>query len=354
METPRIALRQWIEGALGKFWQQDREQAIMSKERGAFIAPSAPKVLPKVARESHLDPTGEAAQNRVYRFANRNNSNTLNGSKIVFQVRHEENHVQHQDSLPKVLRLFLGRLCEYRHLHHSIHANARTSGNFASHSALVDCGYSRFRRILFASTADEKETKKTRIPSLVALLCCEFAIRSLSFAEPAAATQSPKSVAIPKEDLQVRLADSRSAEDRRTKPPMVRLDVTNSGREAFFYTDRPYPRGIELQVADDKGRALSLNERGKELALDTTEAPRKSAPVSEPRPRSIEFLSGQTKSFCELNLDAFTLLAPNSAISVRVVWTGNVYRSAQDRDTGKNPLPFEIRSNTISVRTPRD
>lgn len=165
------------------------------------------------------------------------------------------------------------------------------------------------------------------------------------------ASQRPDSTAIPLEDLQVRLADSRSVEDRRSKPLVIRIAVANSGREPWFYHEQFTQRGLGFEVIDSKGRMLGRNKKGEALA---DSSPERFIRYSGPGPRSIEFLPGLTEDLGSFNLDAYTLLAPDSSYTVRVSWKGKGYRSSKDRALGKNAIPFEIRSDAISVRTPRD
>ena len=163
--------------------------------------------------------------------------------------------------------------------------------------------------------------------------------------------QRPDSTAVPSEDLQVRLSDNRSVEDRRREPLILRLDVVNSGREPWFYHEQPIQRGIEFEVIDSKGRVFGRNKKGDALA---NSSPERFNRYSGPGPRSIEFLPRGTEQLGSFRLDDYTLLVPNSSYTVRVTWKGKAYRSSKDRAEVKKAIPFEIRSESISVRTPRD
>ena len=161
--------------------------------------------------------------------------------------------------------------------------------------------------------------------------------------------QSDGSTANPSEDLKIRLAHSFGTEGNRGMPlPMsLRIKMTNAAKEPWFYKARDRQPSFNIEVTDSKGQILALNERG--IARTTPRKPQDIEILSGPTTR-LNLLPGDTARAVGFTLDDYITLAPGDTYTVRVNLTGHAYRSFADRETRKNPVKFEVRSDPFVTK----
>ncbi len=179
-----------------------------------------------------------------------------------------------------------------------------------------------------------------KIPDAPPKLGTNFLEASTSF-RIVKAEQSDGSTANPSDDLKIRLAHSFETEGNRGTPlPMhLRIEMTNAGKEPWFYHDRR--PSFKIEVTDSKGQILALNEGG-------------IARMAPPKPKDYNIFSGLTiwlnllpgdsDRVVGFTLDDYVNLTPGEKYTVRVILTGYAYRSSEGRKIGKNPVKFEVRS----------
>lgn len=192
-----------------------------------------------------------------------------------------------------------------------------------------------------------------KTPNAPPKLGTDFLEASTSF-QIVEAAQSTGSTANPSDDLKIRLAHAMSPEGVRGAQLPIRLHIqmTNAGKEPWFYYTRHRRPSFKVEVTDSKGHILELNESG--IAKTTPQKPKDieilSGPISKPNllPNDTDLAGGFT-------LDDYVNLTPGEKYTVRVILTGNAYRSLADRENGKNPVKFEVRSTPfVTKAAPKD
>ena len=134
--------------------------------------------------------------------------------------------------------------------------------------------------------------------------------------------------------------------------PGIWIVLQNSGTEPWFFNGDAIGLGIKLEVTDKEGRIQPLSRNGQRLE-------KASKPAPEDRFRSrpgIRFPAfdiypkvSLTK-FC-LGVSSYVDLEPNQTYGVRVIWSGECYRSLADQRAGRNAVPFEVRTSPVHFKT---
>ena len=197
-------------------------------------------------------------------------------------------------------------------------------------------------RKFFRPTLELSEVKNPRIG--IDYLEAETSFRVIP------ATQSLGSVAVPSEDLKVRLFYQRDGKGKKKTAGFTHFSVTNSGQEPWFLSPGSDRNGIQFEITDKKGRVLDLTEKGKALALIE---PTKKFDVTQ-APVNLDLLPTVTLQTPDLQLNDYTQLVPGDSYKVGIIWKGTAFRSTSDRRGNNNAVAFEIRSAPIVVTVPRN